>query len=262
LNNLFGIPYRYLKYWLLAIDQHSLHAPFVYELYTNVIKDKNPHPNLKYIDEVRKQILNDSTVLNINDCGAGSKKTSSKRRKVKEIARSGLSSKKFSQLLYNLIAHYKPGEVIELGTSLGLNTLYLASFSPEIKITTFEGCPETASYAQSVFEKTNKKNISLILGNIDEKLPAFLNNMDFLDFVFFDANHSYTPTLNYFQLCLEKTHHKTLFIFDDIHWSSDMEKAWEKIKQHPKVTMTLDIFDAGLVFFDQALTPVHLVVEY
>jgi predicted O-methyltransferase YrrM len=207
-------------------------------------------------------MLKDSTYINIKDYGAGSLSSSQKRRKVKDIAKSGLSSKKFSQLLYQLVASYKPEQVIELGTSLGINSLYLAAYSPEILVTTFEGCPETATYAQNVFAKLKKKNISLILGNIDEKLPKFLEQQEKVDLVYFDANHRFAPTLNYFNLALPKVHQKTLFIFDDIHWSSEMEKAWETIKNHPKVTMTVDIFTAGLVFFDSALTPSHLVLEY
>ncbi|CAN5287753.1 class I SAM-dependent methyltransferase [soil metagenome] len=261
MNHLF-IPYRYLLYWLKAVDQHSLHSPFLYNLYSTVINCRQTPASFKENEEIRNEIIRDETFINITDFGAGSLISSRKKRKVKSIARSGLSSPKFSQLLYKLVAYYQPEQIIELGTSLGINTLYLASYAPDIKVTTFEGCPETASYAQSVFKKSKKENISIIIGNIDEKLPNFLEQQKKVDLVFFDANHRYRPTMHYFELALQNIHHNSIFIFDDIHWSFEMEEAWKSIKKHQKVTMTVDIFDAGLVFFDPALTPANMVLEY
>jgi predicted O-methyltransferase YrrM len=260
--NQFLIPYRFLKYWLRSVDHHSLHSPFLFNLYTRVLKNRQNPKIFKEIEDIRKEVLKDETIIHITDFGAGSLSSSRKERKVKSIAKSGLSSQKFSQLLYNLVVYYQPESIIELGTSLGINTLYLASFSPEIKLTTFEGCPETATYAQNVFQKLEMNNISLIIGNIDEKLPIFLDQQNKIDLIYFDANHRYKPTLNYFELALKKAHQNSLFIFDDIHWSSEMEEAWKSIKNHPKVILTVDIFDAGLVFFNSALTPANLILEF
>ncbi len=245
-----------------AVDHHSLHPPFIYQLYCTVIKNKKEYYCFEEIEDLRRTILEDNTLLKIKDFGSGSRSSKKNQRKVKSIARTGLSSSKFSQLLFRLVASFKPEIVLELGTSLGINTLYLASYSADTKVYTFEGCPETASYAESIFNKLKKNNIELIKGNIDKNLPKVVDGLEKIDLIYFDANHSFAPTLSYFDITLGKAHEKSLFIFDDIHWSPEMEKAWKAIQIHPKVTLTIDIFDAGLVFFDRNYKSENYILEF
>ncbi|MEZ4903606.1 MAG: class I SAM-dependent methyltransferase [Spirosomataceae bacterium] len=158
-----------------------------------------------------------------------------------------------ARLFYRLIQHFNYHTVFDLGTSLGLTTMYLAQANPKANITTFEGCPETAKVAARNFEQwaiaSPPLSITIISGNIDETLMPQVAAVQKLDFVFFDANHRYEPTLRYFEQCLQKAHNDSLFIFDDIHWSAEMEAAWAAIKAHPSVTVTIDLFAVGLVFF-------------
>jgi predicted O-methyltransferase YrrM len=139
--------------------------------------------------------------------------------------------------------------MLELGTSLGITSAYLASAKDDSKLVTMEGSKEIAAIAQSNFEKLNVKNVSIITGNFDDQLPAFLNRQDKLDFVFIDGNHRLEPTLRYFEMLLPKTREGSILIFDDIHWSEEMEMAWKQIQHHPQVTVTVDLFFIGLVFF-------------
>jgi predicted O-methyltransferase YrrM len=76
-----------------------------------------------------------------------------------------------------------------------------------------------------------------------------------LDFVFFDANHQKQPTLQYFNQCIAKANKNGIFVFDDIHWSEGMEQAWEIVKQHPKVTTSIDLYHMGILFFNPELKP-------
>src|SRR5690606_35219993 len=124
----------------------------------------------------------------------------------------------------------------------GITTLYEAVAAPTAKIITFEGCPQTAAVAERNFRKLNRQNIEIVTGNIDETLPERLKEVSSIDFVFFDANHRYEPTVRYFETCLSKAHNDTCFIFDDIHWSDEMEQAWETIRAHPSVTVSIDLF--------------------
>lgn len=245
-----------------AVDKHSLHPPFVYHLFCSVINSKKEYYCFNELEKLREAILNDDTSFQIHDLGAGSRISNKKIRKVKDIAKSGLSSPKFSQLLFKLIGYFKPGNVIELGTSLGLNTLYMASNSSEINVFTLEGCPETACFAQKMFNKMNKKNIEVIQGDININLPELIKRIEKSDFIYFDANHSYEPTIFYFETCLLKAHEGSVFIFDDIHWSSEMEKAWNVIKKHPEVTLTIDIFDAGIVFFNKNFNNQNYILKF
>lgn len=257
-----GFPLRYIKYWLYATEKHSLHAPFIYSFFTEVIKSKKEYYCFKHLKTIKNKLYTDGHVINIKDYGAGSLKSQKKQREVRDIARSGLSTTKFSQFLFKLIDYYKPQNVVELGTSLGLNTLYLSSYSSNIQVTTFEGCPETAQYAKNLFFQEKRTNVDVIEGNIDVTLPAFIDKQEKIDFIYFDANHSFEPTLRYFHTCLEKMHERSVFIFDDIHWSSEMERAWANIKDHPDVRLTIDIFDAGIVLFNTRFKKDHYILEF
>ena len=243
--------FEYLTFLLQAKNEHSIHSPFVFNLYTTAIapKTKTPYYCYRKIEELRTLLLQSEKIIRVKDYGAGSKHLQGNERKVKDIAGSSLKSPLLSQLLFRLAIFSKPKVVVDLGTSLGVTTMYYAYSNKKTKVYTFEGCPETAQIALTNFKKLRLDNIDLTLGNLDETLEVKLNEVDTIDFAFFDANHRKEPTLNYFNLCLSKAHEQSLFIFDDIHWSYEMEEAWEEIKAHPKVLITIDLFFIGLVFF-------------
>lgn len=244
----------------------------MFDLYLNTIKKDILLPDFEAIESIRQQMLQSNEQLHVTDYGAGSKVNTSPVRQVKDIAKNSKKSARLARLFYRLIQKFEYEYIFDLGTSLGLTTMYLAMANPNAKIITFEGCLETAKIAKRNFEqqsavgtnaqphkrpqpKSNVKNqkskIKIITGNLDTMLAPQVATVPRLDFVFFDANHQYEPTVRYFEACLQKVHNDSLFIFDDIHWSADMEAAWATIKAHPSVTVTIDLFAVGLVFFRQ-----------
>ncbi|GAB3271472.1 class I SAM-dependent methyltransferase [Larkinella harenae] len=242
----------YLKFLLKARDAHALHSPFVFDLYTKLIRADNPHePAFESIRALQLDLLKDNRKIQITDFGAGSRINASRERAIKDIAKNSQKPARFGRLLFRLIKRFQYRTIIDLGTSLGITTLYEAVAAPGAQILTFEGCPQTAAVAERNFRKQNRQNIEIITGNLDETLTERLKTVPGVDFVFFDANHRYEPTVRYFETCLAKAHHDSCFIFDDIHWSDEMEQAWEKIKAHPSVTVSIDLFYVGLVFFRQ-----------
>ncbi len=138
--------------------------------------------------------------------------------------------------------------MLELGTSLGVGAMYLASGMRSAKFITLEGCADFAQVARANFEILELKNVEVVAGEFDQMLPQVLQNLQKLDFVFFDGNHRSEPTLRYFESCLPFSHEKTVFVFDDAYWSPGMAQTWEQIKQHPRVTLTVDFFDLSLAF--------------
>jgi predicted O-methyltransferase YrrM len=241
----------YIKYLLRSGNEHSIHSPFLFELYTQVIsvkKDNNPdYANLK---SLRKELLRSDEEIEILDLGAGSRINKSNLRKIRTIAKNAEKPAKFGRLFNRLIQRFQPETILELGTSLGLTTLYMAKAKPDAQLVTFEGCPATAKKAKENFDRTKTDNIEIVLGNIDHTLPEKLKSMDkIIDFAYFDANHRFEPTVRYFEDCLPYIQNNSVFIFDDIYWSEGMTKAWEHIKAHPRVTLTVDLFWIGLVFF-------------
>lgn len=241
----------YIKYLLRSGNEHSIHSPFLFELYNEVIAvRKDRRPEYESIVALRRELLRSDETIEVLDLGAGSRVNKSNLRKIRTIARNAEKPAKFGRLFYRLIRRFQPQTVIELGTSLGLTTLYMSKANPQAKLITFEGCPQTAGKAREHFQKENADNIEIVLGNIDETLPARLDKLDQpIDFAYFDANHRYEPTVRYFEDCLPHIQNSSVFIFDDIYWSEGMTRAWEYIKAHPKVTVTVDLFWIGLVFF-------------
>lgn len=254
----------FIQYWWRRRTEHALHSPFVFALYTQVIRPKSYRSPAVFdqIEQLRQALLHDRSEIEVLDLGAGSRTSRSAKRRISSVARSAEKPAAFAQLLYRLVAHFKPTTVFDLGTSLGLTTLYLAKANPAAQVLTFEGCPQTATWAQRHLEQYQCTNVQLILGNLDETLSSQIGLIQALDFAFFDANHRYQPTLNYFEACLSKAHEDTVFVFDDIHWSPEMERAWRDIQAHPKVTITIDLFFVGLVFFRAKQPKQHFVLRY
>lgn len=240
----------YLRFWLRSGNAHGLHSPFVFGLYTSVIRHTGTFKAYAAIEGRRQQLLNSSVSINVTDFGAGSRTGAGQLRRVADIARTAAKPPQLAQLLFRLVNYFRPATALELGTSLGLTTAYLAAAGSRCRIVTFEGCPRVAAVARDTFAALHLANIDLVEGNLDQTLaPALAALPAPVDFAFFDGNHRYEPTLRYFELCLAHRTDDSVFVFDDIHWSADMERAWEAIKAHPEVMLTVDLFHVGLAFF-------------
>jgi predicted O-methyltransferase YrrM len=247
----FQLAKKYFDYYLHASNSkgHGMHSPFVFDFILNVLNNKSNYRAPAEIEDLRKKLLNDERIIEIEEMGAGSRIHASNQRQVKQIAKSALKSKKLAQVLFRLVKHYQPENIVELGTSLGITTSYLSKANPAAFITTIEGSRQVAEAAKENFLKLECNNIQVLQGNFDEVFPPAIDKLLKVDFAYIDGNHRYQPTINYFHQFLSKSNTQTILVFDDIHWSEEMEKAWEEIKSHPSVQYTIDIFFLGFVFF-------------
>lgn len=252
----------YLKYLFLAKNEHSLHSPFLFDFYLRVLKDSMPENDFLAIESLRKKLLSDEREIEITDLGAGSKINQSKKRKIKDIAKNSQKPARLAQLFYRIIKFYNYQSILDLGTSLGLTTAYLSKANLNAKVYTFEGCPNTAQIAKENFKELGIQNVEVIVGDLNSTLEMQLEKISKIDFAFFDANHRYQPTIDYFEKCLNKVHEDTCFIIDDIYWSEEMKKAWEHIRNHPQVSVSIDIFWVGIVFFRQKQPKQHFVLRF
>ena len=253
---------RYITYFFTARGKHAAQAPFLYELITQIINKNTDDENCNNIEILRKELCQAEEEIQITDFGAGSIINKSKTRKVKDIAKNSAKNAKFGRLLYRIIQFYKPRNILELGTSLGISTSYLAKANTDANIFTFEGCPATATIAQENFDKQNIKNISIILGDFNLTLANKLKKILTIDLAFIDGNHQEKPTIDYFEQCLKYANNNTIFIFDDIHWSQGMENAWDYIKKHEKTTLTIDLFFVGIVFIKSELSKENFTIRF
>ena len=256
---------KYFNYYFTASNGkgHGVHSPFVFEFIIKVLQDKPEYACYEKIESIRKELLNDPQVIHVDDFGAGSVVMKVNERKVKDIARSSLKPKKFAQLLFRMVHYYKPAVIVELGTSLGITTSYLSSGNEAAKIYSCEGAPKIAAIAENNFSRLGLKNTELIQGNFDNTLPELLSKLNTIDFAFVDGNHRKEPTLNYFYQLLSRSNSSTIMVFDDIHWSAEMEAAWHEIQQHPSVTLTIDLFFIGIVCMNNDIkVKQHFAVRY
>lgn len=253
---------RYLHYYFTAGTKHAVHSPFMFDLVTTVINGKTKAPVFDTIEKKRETLLQDHSVLNVTDFGTAFGGNKTYKRKISAIAKYSAKPEKYARLLYRIVNHYKPSTMLELGTSLGISTLYQAAASGQASFITLEGCSETARIAKENFREAGFKNIEVITGDFQNTLPVALDEFNTLDYVFFDGHHSKIPTLNYFEQCLKKSNDKSIFIFDDINWSDDMQAAWIKIKNHPRVIVTVDLFMLGIVFFNPELSRQHFTIRF
>jgi len=249
--------FDYIKHRLTAKTRHGTHSPFVYQLADEVIYDKSDKSVYHSIENQRKRLLANNTWITVRDLGAGSQFGNGKQKKVSNIAKNALKSPALAQLLYRLAQQCKPKEIIELGTCLGVTTAYLSQAVPQGRVITMEGCPATAAVAAQGFKDLALDNVELQVGNFDDLLPKAIELSTSLDLVYIDGNHTQEATLRYFYQCLAKVHENTLLIFDDIYWSQGMKAAWQEIKAHPQVSITVDLFWIGLVYFRKGQAKQH-----
>ncbi len=259
-----GLAWRFINYWLYKVNEHSLHSPFVYQFYTEIILADTPPQQFEAIETYRKLLLEDRNPIRSQDYGAGSTVWKPGTTPTKIIAASSLCTPKFGHLLYNISRYCQGKSIIELGTSFGISTQYLAAAVEEgTTIYTFEGNDDIAAKAKEGFLKTAaSKAIQLISGDINQKLPELLSAIDSVSIAYIDANHRYEPTLHYFELLLAKCTENSILVFDDIHWSDEMHAAWQEITCRPEVSVSMDIFDAGIVCLKPLKLKQHYILSF
>lgn len=255
----------YLKFLWYSKNEHAVHSPFVFNLITKCFYDRKPKSEYQVLKNYRNSLLENTNTIEVTDFGAGSKVFKSNTRQITKIAKTAGITRKRAELLFRITTYFQPQRILEIGTSLGLATSALSlgsrSVGTEGKITTLEGCTETARIAQEQFEKLGLTNINSV---VSEFLTYFKNQdpkPKTQNLIYFDGNHSKKATLDYFELLLPTINNESVWIFDDIHWSKEMEEAWGIIQKHPKVTVTIDTFQWGLVFFRREQPKEHFVIR-
>ena len=247
----FHTSFHFVRHWLIKIDDHSLHSPYLFDFYSRVIRTSKKIDSDPEIETLRKRYSRDHRWIRGNWLGAGSRIHKNKPRRLSDIARSGITDVNYSKLLLSLIDFYQCESLIELGTSIGLNALYLSRGKQVKHFLTFEGNPALAEIAEDHFKTLSQIEIKLVQGDIDVTLQDELKRIGKVDFVYLDANHTAEATLRYFSLLQPYLSGRSVLVFDDIYWSSGMTDAWEKICRLPHNKLCLDLFRIGILIHDE-----------
>jgi len=252
----------YFYYLFRSHSRYGVHSPFVYDLLTEAVCRREKRYAYRNIEALRRKLLADRAVIEVKDYGTGGREGKDSRRTIRHIVSTSAKSPWEARLLARLVKYFSPSCVLELGTSLGISTAYMASAQRQAKVYTLEGCPNLAALAVNNFRTLGLENIEVIEATFEAGLDKVLERMPSLDFVFIDGNHTCAATLEYFDKFLRHAHPKTVLVLDDIHWSEEMERAWEFVKKDPRVIVTVDLFRLGLVFLRTGLSRQHFIIRY
>jgi predicted O-methyltransferase YrrM len=251
----------YLNFLWNSKNEHGVHSPFVFDLVTKCFYNKKNYPEYSILKDYRNSLLENKNTIEVTDFGAGSRVFKSNTRAINQIAKNAGISPKSAELLFRITRYFQPETILEIGTSLGLATSALSLGNSNAKIITLEGCPNTINQCQLQLQKFNINNVECINTKFEDYLKTYNLQPTTHNLIYFDGNHSKKATLDYFELLLPSITNDSVWIFDDIHWSKDMEEAWEIIKNHPKVKVTIDTFQWGIVFFRTEQEKEHFVIR-
>ena len=257
----------YLKFLFHSKNEHGVHSPFVFDLVTKCFYDNTKYPEYETLKSYRKSLLENKNTIEVTDFGAGSRVFKSNTREIAKIAQTAGITPKNAELLFRIVHYFQPKSILEIGTSLGLATSALSLGNKNVKIITLEGCPNTQKQAQvqlqsqsfgtnSTFQNIEFVNTEFSTYFKTQHLSPITHHL-----IYFDGNHSKKATLDYFESLLPTISNDSVWIFDDIHWSADMEEAWKIIKNHPKVSVTIDTFQWGIVFFRAEQEKEHFIIN-
>ena len=251
----------YLKFLWQSKNEHAVHSPFVFNLLTKCFYDRKQKPEYVILTKYRKSLLENNNTIEVTDFGAGSKIFKSNTRQISKIAKTAGITLKRAELLFRIVHYFQPKHILEIGTSLGLATSALSLGNKNTKIITLEGCQNTMSVAQNQLKKINSNNIEFKVAEFDTYLKNSNLKSQIFDLIYFDGNHQKQATLDYFESLLPTITNDTVWIFDDIHWSLEMQEAWKIIQNHPKVTVTIDTYQWGFVFFRREQPKEHFIIR-
>ncbi len=255
---------QFVIFWWNSKSKWRIHSPFVYELVTKVFPHKDSSIGQK-IEKVRLEYITNHQLIEIHDFGAGfdNQKKEIVYKTISEITKSSARKQKEGELIYRIINKLKPKIFLELGTNLGFSSAYIASALKEIhhndyQLISVEGSESLYNYSKSLLQK-----FQLDADLVNMPFDDFLRNLKMnFDGIFIDGNHTYEATLRYFHTLKNHLNGGGFIIFDDIYWNQSMKNAWNEITNDDYVTLSLDLYDFGIVFIKKNQAKEHFKIWY
>lgn len=259
--------FSYLRHVLTAWNTtgEGIHSPSLFYIVRFLFRDKNSYYCFETIEQRRASLLANRDVVEVIDYGScGCPSGMRVMRRISDVAKYQLECAQVQQVLFRLLAYmneevHRPLEILELGTSLGITTAYLASVDSKNRVMSFEGSSSIASLARKQWQLLGLENIECVEGRIEDTL--YNNARAKLDFVYVDANHTYEATMEYVHFLLDRMSPKGIVVVDDIHYSREMCRAWEELKNDKRVTSSMDLFHVGLLFVNPYYMKRHYTIS-
>lgn len=246
---------RWLIFYRKAVTLRRVHHPFVLSLGKALFDDTRWFYAFSDAAGLRDYIVQNHQLIPRSEFGAGSQILTDHQIRVSDLGRSASVDAKNGQLLFRLVNFLKPSTLLEMGTCLGLSAVYQAAAAQDGRFLTIEGSPAIAEIAKGHLQGLKYKNIESYQGSFDEVLPQILSTLPKLDYVYLDGDHRLEASIRYFEACLPHLGKESAFVLADIYWSPEMMTAWEALQNHPKVTLSVDLYDFGVLFFRESHEP-------
>lgn len=250
-----------LRHFLKAgyYNGHRVHSPNIFNFFKYVIFSKEKF-DYSLAENAYIALRKNRESVTVTTFGAKGGKI--KEVKISSLAKKSSSKGKYGRLLQRTANFLQPRKILELGTSLGVGTLYLSSGSPDSKIITVEGCTSIHNLARESFAVNNAQNIEAVNSGFDDILEKLIADNQDIDLIYIDGNHTYQATMDYYELFSNRLDKGAVILFDDINWSKGMSKAWREIVKDSKSTVTIETARMGIVFLNPKLTPKHYCTRF
>lgn len=143
---------------------------------------------------------------------------------------------------------------------MGINTLYLAT-AGGTKTVTIEGSIILAELAKKQFERMGASDILIESGDVNKIFQSVVVRHE-PDFVFLDADHRGATILNQVEILLQNEMKPRCIVIHDIYWSKDMNETWKRLVKDERFNLTIDIFQAGLIFSGKNMEKQHFTLRF
>lgn len=252
-----------LKHFICSgyYNGHRVHSPNIFHFFKYVIFPKEKF-DYSLAENTLKEYKASKEILHTLSIGAKGDGKTIKEEKVSKIAVKSSSFGKYGRLLQRMSAYLKPKKILELGTSIGIGTIYLSSGCKDSSVITVEASKETSEFAAKNFKKLGLNNIECINDNFDNALEDILTKNPDIELIFVDGNHTYAATKKYFEIIKKHAGKNTITVFDDINWSKEMSKAWKEIMQSNSKSVAIEMLRMGIIFFNKDLTQKNYCTRY
>jgi predicted O-methyltransferase YrrM len=252
---------KYFQFYLKAGNAYSIHSPFVYSLYTEVLRPVSfvLDQKLFLAENLLHQLYVNKKSFSATDTGEQSR--TGRALTVGKKAKSVSQNSKGGRILYRLVKKFQPEVIVELGTGAGASSLYMSCASPSAQICTIEGNTSMAVIAKELFQQYGNENIHFFEGLFDDVLPTVFEKTPHIDIAFIDGDHKGESLLRYYEMLLPFMKDNSIIVLHDIYWSDDMNETWKKLISRPEVHVSVDIFHFGLLFFNKAQPKQHFQLK-
>lgn len=255
LKFMLGFPLFYLS----SRTWKAIHSPYLFRFFQFVFDNERKYYIFDAIERLRENLLFDDTIITFQDHGGRGKTAIEQSKRVRQAARTSLSGSGHCAVRFRIALMISAKNMLELGTSFGISTAYLASTGKNVYVDTIDASESHIRYARGIARALKMENITFHCGEFEKVLPSLLVEGRKFDYVILDGNHRKAPTLKYFELILPALSDNAVILVDDIRWSDEMLEAWRHLKGHARVGATVDLYRYGLLFMRNAFKePLHV----